>query len=86
MLDSKFTRRGFAALAATGAATIGLLGASTQSAKAYQGNMEEALESLKASTANKGGHRARAMGLVRQAIAETQAGVEFADEHGGGGR
>jgi hypothetical protein len=93
MLDSKFTRRGFAALAATGAATIGLLGASTQSAKAYQGNMEralasleEALESLKASTANKGGHRARAMGLVRQAIAETQAGVEFANEHGGGGR
>jgi hypothetical protein len=32
----------------------------------------------------KGGHRARAMELVNQAIAETQAGVEFADEHGGG--
>jgi hypothetical protein len=26
------------------------------------------------------------MDLVRQAIEETQAGVEFADEHGGGGR
>jgi hypothetical protein len=93
MLDSKFTRRSLAAMAATGVAAIGLLGASSQSAKAYQGNMEralaslhEALESLRDSTANKGGHRARAMDLVRQAIAETQAGVEFADEHGGGGR
>jgi hypothetical protein len=42
--------------------------------------------SLRESTANKGGHRARAMDLVRQAIEETQAGVEFADEHGGRGR
>jgi hypothetical protein len=91
--DSGITRRGFAATALSGVAAIGLLGASTQSAKAFQGNMEralaslhEALESLRESTANKGGHRARAMELVRQAIAETQAGVEFADEHGGGGR
>jgi hypothetical protein len=90
VFDSKFTRRSFAA---TGAAAIGLFGASAQSAKAYQGNMEravaslhEALESLRDSTANKGGHRARAMDLVREAIAETQAGVTFADEHGGGGR
>jgi hypothetical protein len=77
MFDSKLTRRSFAA----------------KSADAYQGNMEraltslqQALESLRESTTNKGGHRARAMDLVRQAIAETQAGVEFADEHGGGGR
>jgi hypothetical protein len=93
MFVSKLTRRGFAATAATGLAAIGLLGASAQSADAYQGNMEraltslqQALESLRESTANKGGHRARAMDLVRQAIAETQSGVEFADEHGGGGR
>jgi hypothetical protein len=46
MLDSKFTRRDFAALAATGVVSIGLLGASAQSAKAYQGNMERALASL----------------------------------------
>jgi hypothetical protein len=70
---------------------IGLLGASAKSADAYQGNMERALSSLqqalgslRESTANKGGHRARAMDLVRQAIDETQAGVAFADEHGGG--
>ena len=93
MLDSNFTRRDFTATMATGVAAIGLLGTSAQSAKAYQGNMERALaslhgalESLRESTANKGGHRAKAMDLVRQAIAETQAGVEFADEHDGGGR
>jgi hypothetical protein len=93
MSQSKLTRRGFAAAAVTGVTTIGLLGATAKSANAYQGNMERALSSLRQAlgslqeaTANKGGHRARAMDLVRQAIEETQAGVEFADEHGGGGR
>jgi hypothetical protein len=92
MFDSKITRRGLVATAATGVAAAGLLGASAKSADAYQGNMEralaslyQALGSLRESTANKGGHRAKAMELVRDAIAETQAGVEFADEHGGGG-
>jgi hypothetical protein len=92
MSQSKITRRGFAAAAATGVAAIGLLGATAKSAEAYQGNMEralsslnEALSSLRESTANKGGHRARAMDLVRQAMDETQAGIAFADEHGGGG-
>ncbi len=42
--------------------------------------------SLRDSTPNKGGHRERAMELVRQAMAETQAGIEFANMHGGGGR
>ncbi|MGY3602667.1 MULTISPECIES: hypothetical protein [unclassified Bradyrhizobium] len=93
MNDAILTRRGFAATAATGLAAIGLLGASVRSASAYQGNMEravgslhEALQSLQESTPNKGGHRERAMDLIRQAIAETQAGITFADEHGGGGR
>ncbi len=91
MLDSKITRRGFATAAVTGVAAVGLLGASAKSADAYQGNMERAMSSLyqalgelREATANKGGHRARAMELVGQAIAETQAGIEFADEHGGG--
>jgi hypothetical protein len=35
-----------------------------------------ALGSLRESTANKGGHRARAMDLVRQAIDETLAGID----------
>jgi hypothetical protein len=92
MLETKITRRGLAVTAATGVAAIGLLGASARSADAYQGNMEHALSSLfqalgslREATSNKGGHRVRAMDLIRQAIDETQAGIEFADEHGGGG-
>lgn len=93
MNNAKLTRRGFASTAATGLAALGLLGATVRSASAYQGNMEralgslqEALQLLQESTPNKGGHRERAMDLVRQAMAETQAGVTFAAEHGGGGR
>jgi hypothetical protein len=89
MFDSKISRRGFAAAAATGVAAIGLLGASASSADAYQGNMERALASLyqalgelRQATADKGGHRAKAMGLIDQAIAQTQAGIEFAAERG----
>jgi type IV secretory pathway VirB6-like protein len=89
MFDSNITRRGLAATALTGVAAAGLLGASSQSARAYQGNMEravsalyQALGSLRESTADKGGHRAKAMDLVRQAITETQAGIEFAAERG----
>jgi hypothetical protein len=91
-MDQKMTRRSFAATAATGVAAIGLLGASAKSADAYQGNMERALASLREafgslrdSTPNKGGHRERAMDLVQQAISQTQAGIEFANMHGGGG-
>ncbi|KJC33934.1 hypothetical protein UB31_37305 [Bradyrhizobium sp. LTSP849] len=91
MFDSKITRRGFATAAAPGVAAIGLVGASVDSADAYQGNMERALASLyqalgelRQATSNKGGHRVKAMELVSQAVAETQAGIEFADEHGGG--
>jgi hypothetical protein len=50
------------------------------------GSLHQALGSLRESTANKGGHRGRAMELVQQAIEETQAGIDFADDHGGGGR
>ena len=93
MNNAKLTRRGFATTAATGLAALGLLGASVRSASAYQGNMEHALGSLQAalqelqaSTPNKGGHRERAIEMVRQAMAETQAGFTFANERGGGGR
>jgi hypothetical protein len=91
MFDSKLSRRGLVTVA-TGVAAVGALGATVGTANAYQGNMERALSSLysaladlKESTPNKGGHRERAMDLVGQAIAQTQAGIEFANEHGGGG-
>jgi len=86
---TKPNRRHLAVLAA-GAAAAGVVGVATEAA-AYQGNMERALASLndamvalRESTPNKGGHRERAMGLVQQAIDETQAGIAFAAEHGGG--
>ncbi|HEY0236816.1 MAG TPA: hypothetical protein VGC86_17450 [Afipia sp.] len=92
MTETKPSRRDLAVLAAGGAMAAGLLGAST-SAEAYQGNMERALSSLysalgslREAVADKGGHRVKAMNLIQQAITETQAGVEFADEHGNGGR
>jgi hypothetical protein len=60
-------------------------------ALAYQGNMENALgalqaalNSLRAATPNKGGHRERARELVRQAMWQVQAGINFAAAHGGG--
>lgn len=92
MTETKPSRRELAALAAGGAIAAGLIGAST-SAEAYQGNMERALSalfsalaSLREAVPDKGGHRVKAMNLIQQAITETQAGIEFADEHGGGGR
>ncbi|MEA1832176.1 hypothetical protein U8607_08780 [Methylobacterium durans] len=90
MSAEKMNRRQLVALAA-GAAAAGTTMGST-SAEAYQGNMERALSSLfnalaslREATSNKGGHRVKAMALVQQAIEQTQAGVEFANEHGGSG-
>ncbi|MFH1558516.1 MAG: hypothetical protein ABII76_27260 [Pseudomonadota bacterium] len=89
-MSDTINRRQLAILAAGTAASGVLLGAT--SAEAYQGNMERALSdlysaiaSLREASSNKGGHRVRAMQLIQQAIDETQAGIEFADEHGGGG-
>ena len=54
-------------------------------AVAAQPNMQDALRALNASLkslekadANKGGHRARAMALVEQAIQEVRAGIAYA--------
>jgi hypothetical protein len=78
-------------IAAAGAAAASAVAISTTAADAYQGNMEramsslyEALSSLREATPNKGGHRENAIQLVQQAIGETQAGIDYADEHGGG--
>ena len=84
MVEAKLSRRNFAA-AATGLATLGVLGASVTTASAYQGNMEHALaqlfqanEALRQATPNKGGHRERAMDLIQQAIEQVQHGIAFA--------
>jgi hypothetical protein len=85
------SRRELLKLAAAGAVTASAVAASASGAQAYQGNMEraisalyDALGSLKEATPNKGGHRETAMQLVEQAISQVQAGIQYADEHGGG--
>jgi hypothetical protein len=90
MSKPRLSRRELAALSVGGAVAAGLLAASTKPAQAYQGNMEralsslyEALASLREATPNKGGHREKAMKLIQDAIAETGAGIEFADQNGG---
>jgi hypothetical protein len=87
------SRRNFIRLAAGGAAAISAVAVSATAADAYQGNMEralsslyDALASLREASSNKGGHRVNAMNLIQDAIAEVNAGIEFADEHGGGGQ
>lgn len=92
MSSNECSRRRFAALAAGAATAAGLVAAGATPADAYQGNMERALSSLyqalsalREASSNKGGHRVRAMNLIQDAIAETQLGIEWADEHGGGG-
>jgi hypothetical protein len=64
------------------------LAASASPAFAEQGNMNRALdrlnaalESLRAATPNKGGHRERAMDLTRRAINQVNDGIVWADEH-----
>ncbi len=53
-----------------------------------QPNMKEALEhlqkakeSLKKATADKGGHRVKAIELVDKAIEQTEKGMKFDDKH-----
>jgi hypothetical protein len=86
------SRRDFLRIAAAGAVATTALAATAGEALAYQGNMERALSalydalgSLREATPNKGGHKATAIQLIEQAIGEVQAGVDFADNHGGGG-
>ncbi len=88
-MNSTPCRRDLLLMAATGAPALGL---SALPAEAYQGNMERALsalgaamQSLQASTPNKGGHRVRAMHLIEEAMGEVQAGIDFAYRHGGAG-
>lgn len=88
MTTESNTRRHFLHVTVAGAAA--LLAATAESASAYQGNMERALadlqsalQSLRQATPDKGGHKARAAGLIEQAMGEVQAGIDFAAQHYG---
>jgi len=49
--------------------------------KAALESLETAMGELEKATADKGGHRAKAMKLTKQAIAETKKGVAFDNKH-----
>jgi hypothetical protein len=83
---ARFTRRSLlAGLSAMGAA-VALWRPS--GAAAAQPHMEAALESLRAAerqlkeaTADKGGHRGRALRLVHDAIVQVEKGIQFDRRH-----
>lgn len=92
MTTSKLSRRdsikNAAALGIAGAvAALGVTALATP-AEADQPNMEAALASLQAALASlrdapddKGGYKGRAQQLVRQAIADVEAGIQWAKTH-----
>jgi hypothetical protein len=47
---------------------------------AAKNHLQDALENLQRATADKGGHRAKAIGLTREAISEVDKGIAF-DRH-----
>jgi hypothetical protein len=49
--------------------------------KAALGSLEQALGSLTKASADTGGHRAKAMDLTKQAIAEVKEGIAFDNKH-----
>lgn len=90
MFDHLTSRRSLLQVAATVAAAVAL---PATAARAEQGNMDralaalqDALQSLRQATPNKGGHKEIAVQLIEQAIGQVNAGIQFANEHGGGGR
>lgn len=72
---------------------VGLLSALVASAATYayadrqphmklaREHLEKGLEQLQKATADKGGHRAKAIDLVKDAIKEVNAGIEFDNKH-----
>jgi hypothetical protein len=84
------SRRQFVILAAAGAAAASAVALTAGTAQADQGNMENALGALQSAlsdlhhaTSDKGGHKARAVRLIQQAISEVQAGINYAANHFG---
>jgi hypothetical protein len=47
------------------------------------GPLQAAIIDLHHATSDKGGHKARAVGLIEQAIGEVQTGIDYAASHFG---
>ena len=85
MTDHLNSRRQLLRFAAMGTLAVPAITVFAESALSYQGNMEQAiaelrtaLHSLREATPDKGGHKAKAVTLIEQAIGEVQAGIDFA--------
>jgi hypothetical protein len=62
-------------------ALVAVAGADQPNMQAARGNLMNARGELQKATADKGGHRANAIGLVNSAIAEVNAGINFDRRH-----
>jgi hypothetical protein len=85
VLRSRTVRRFGIAIALVAALCCGLL---VGRARADQPHMQSALQHLQAAkgelelaTADKGGHRTKALSLVNDAIVQVQQGIEYARTH-----
>lgn len=71
-----------ACLLGPGLAVLFLIGCVTGAGQPHMvaalGHLHSAQSELESAAANKGGHRERAIVLVNQAIAEVQAGIDYA--------
>ncbi|QFY63395.1 hypothetical protein FZ934_24305 (plasmid) [Rhizobium grahamii] len=90
MTDLILSRRNALAGAGLALAAGSLAALASSPALADQGNMEaalrqlgSALNSLHRAPPNKGGHKERAVQLIEEAMGEVQAGIDFANQHGG---
>lgn len=84
MSENRMSRRDLVATAAV--LPLAAVAAATAAEASNQPNMDAAINylmqaraSLKAATANKGGHRHKAMALIDQAIAEVKLGIQAAN-------
>jgi hypothetical protein len=70
-------------LTAAAAATVaaGVVKADQPHMEAAMSSLQTALKELQEATADKGGHRGTAIKLIKQAIVETQAGIDWAKAH-----
>jgi len=82
------TRRELALLATGGVIATGLVAAAKPALAERQPEMvraraalNDALQFLQTGGADKGGHKVKAMDLIRGAIEEINAGIEFANTH-----
>jgi hypothetical protein len=79
------TKKLFAVLLLTAAITSGFFAGRASARQDHmisaRSHLRQAKEQLEAAVADKGGHREKAIGLVNDAIAEVDSGIEYARTH-----